>query len=72
MQDDVRNGELADVVQLRRQPQLLELVRREAEPLAHPHGERRDIGHMGAELRLPLGKRAQQRLVRSPTADLRE
>ena len=70
LQDDVRNGELADVVQLRSKPQLLELVGRETELRSDARRERRDVGHVGAELRLPLREGAEERLVRSPATDL--
>jgi hypothetical protein len=62
-EDRVRDGDLPDVVQLRRQPQLLERVAREAEPGSDRHREVRHGLHVVAEGRFLLGKRPQEQHV---------
>jgi hypothetical protein len=66
LQDHVRNGELADVVKLCGEPQFLEFVELEEQPLTNAQRKRRDIRDMGAELRLSFGERAQQGLCAVP------
>jgi hypothetical protein len=47
LEDDVRNGQLADVVKLRREPQLLQLVELEQQPFADPNRKRGGLLYRG-------------------------
>ena len=71
LEHGVRNGDLADVMQLGRDRQLLEVTAVEAE--LHPDGNRhrRDAAHVLAQLGIPFVHRLEQRDVRLRAAQPR-